>query len=77
MSAVTQSDAQDLAGKLQQAYGERDGLAQKLNDLNAYILRLEGAYVFVQEKLKEDGQDAVQEIVEAEAAASVPEGQEG
>ena len=77
MSTVTQSDAQDLAGKLQKAYGERDGLAQKLNDLNAYILRLEGAYVFVQEKLKEDGQDAVQEIVEAATAASVPEGQEG
>lgn len=62
-----QADEQDLLAKLQAAGQEHAQTERKLGELAAYMLRLEGALVYVREKLH--GEKPVQAVEEAPAPA--------
>lgn len=74
---VTQADLQEIAEKFQKAAAERADLARQVADLDAYMLRLEGAAVFIQSKLGTDAESGVQADTQAAIPADVSAGQTG
>ena len=71
---VSAADEAELVAKMQAAAQERQELVQRLELVNAYLLRLEGALAFVRGKLSDD-EEAVQAAGEAAEPAGVSEGE--
>ena len=71
---VSAADEAELVAKMQAAAQERQELVQRLELVNAYLLRLEGALAFVRGKLSDD-EEAVQAAGEATEPAGVSEGE--
>ena len=73
---VSAADEAELVAKMQAAAQERQELVQRLELVNAYLLRLEGALAFVRGKLSDD-EEAVQAAGEATEPAGVSAGEAG
>ena len=58
MAEVTQKDLETIVAKLEEKYAQRNDLAARLNELNQGIARMEGAALFIQERLGGAAQDA-------------------
>lgn len=74
---VTQADLQEVVEKYNKAATERAELARQVADLDAYMLRLEGAALFIQGKLGNDAESGIQADTQAVIPADVSAGQEG
>jgi hypothetical protein len=66
VASSLQADEQDLMARLQAAGREQAQLERKLGELAAYMLRLEGALVYVQGKLKGEQVGSEQEYLDAQ-----------